>query len=568
MSDAQRRGAPSPRTRLLLRAGLLLALGSALWWTSGELGEPAQRSDARRENVAASSAPEALHEPLDATQERAPTRASAPAPTAPSQAAPPTPQPKPQLIGTIVNGAGGAPPRSAQVVLSEPGRSVHAPYDGVLAQFSAEELSAGPWQIEIRTPDFHELVGAHFVGAEPPTRASFELWPRDWLLVHAVTTRGERYAAIAWRLGLSSANVFSGGFRLWSADAPPADPFAWPSHAPLAAGADVSLAAPRDVNDVFDPRDVARIRRSPGRTLWIALALHERFLGWKQVAPQEEVVRFELDDDDLTEQLGSIALRAVDAITGAPETSARATLESAIAERRRADTSNISVDARGEARIERVIPGAYELVLHAPGRAEDRRNVNVASGQQLDLGTIALERTPSLEVVVLDVDGQPVLAQVQLGAWRAGALIDEVLRPRAFVTGEGGAALVPLPREPTLVRATRLSLASLGLVRNDALHGLALFDPSSGAERLELRLVPSRPYWISHPVAQRGWAEMRVLNELDIAVGRVAPTPETASRWLLTPGRYRASYRSEDGVERASYAFTLEPHTPLNVELE
>lgn len=547
--------------RIALVAATVLALVLAAWLAfddAAPIADSARPAAERTAESDASAAPPRL-EAVDAASAQAdahsPEREAIEVAAQPRFSFGPA---RSRLVGELRNAAGGEPPREADVSLLLPSGRRTATYDSANARFEFDDLDPGEWPLQIRAKGFHDLDEVVALGRGATTEDNFKLWPLNWILVRAVTEDGQPYGWIAHRLGLGPSAVFEGGFQVWATTEAPADELGWPSTPPLEAGGDFSSASTHYERLSFDTRDVARVRRNGSGSMWIALAFHGRFFGWAHIPPQVNVAQFEIAAQDITSQFGSLSFCAVDATSKAPLLDARASLEAEVSGLRRDDTSDLVCDDLGCFIARPLVPGEYDLAVRAPGRGEHHQRVKLHPGERLELGKIELDFAQQLEIRVLDEEGQPVLALVQLGAWRAGAMIEDCVTPRASTTGDGGRIEVAMPTSRTVVRAQRLGFAQSGqLAPHQVGEAVVQFDPDSRATRLEIRMTPTQHAVVVAPAESGAATELRVLNAFQIGLQRTLLDRSRECSCSLAPGAYYAVLLDSAQVELARYPFDV-----------
>ncbi len=463
-----------------------------------------------------------------------------------------------KLVLRLATAAGGPAPGSAAMTLQLPSgkRTVRA--EGDLSRVEIERIEPGEWPLAVRASGFHDVDLVVAIGSNTPSELTLKLWPLDWVLVRAVTTAGEPYTEVARRLGLAPAQMFEQGFQVWTAiDAPP-DMLNWPQTPPLANGASFSRISLHYGRDDFDLRDIARVKRASPGPVWIALAFHRRFFGWAQLAPGVNVAQFELAAEDITEQFGSLSFRVVDAGSGAPLRDARGSLDAEVAGLRRPDTSNFGPDDLGGFSARPLLPGEYDLTVDAPRRGEHYQRVRIQAGERLDLGELALDFAEQLVIRVVDESGQPALAHVQLGAWRAGAPVEDCVTPRAWVTGDGGGVSVPMPSGKVVLRAERMNFDTGGRLWTDRVGAaFAVFDPASRATEVEIRFAFLRRAVLVPPPERGSATQLRVLASFEIGVAQRSLDTERPLDFALATGRYTAALLDDNDNVLRRYPFEV-----------
>lgn len=383
---------------------------------------------------------------------------------------------------------------------------------------------------------------------------ALELWPLDWLAVRVRTGDGRPFGALAAELGLEIEDVFEAGFRLWQSDVPPRDAAELPAEAPMRQGGAFRPASPH-YDSYQEPDVVARLRREPGAASWIALAFHERFLGWRHAPAGASEVVFALDLDRVESQFASLDLHVVDRRTKAPIPGARVHLDAEVSGLRRADTDEVEADDEGRVRVAPLIPGEYDLAVTADGASEHRQRLVVLPGTRLDLGDVELEFAPPLEVRVTDARGNPLAALLQLGPYRRGARVQDCVSPRAWTTNRDGTERIPSPAVPTIVLASRFERGDGRFVLG-ASSSLVLLDPDRLPPRVEI--VVRDPVRVEIDATALGDAVAAAWTE--DALGIVIDEDELESGSTganLQPGPYRVRIVDAAGAELGARDFEV-----------
>jgi len=500
------------------------------------------------ESIEASSAARQVDE--DAQRSARPV-SSAPSPT-PTESAPAV------YRVEFTNAEGGEPP-GARVELSASldGERLRPSFDARTGLFEFRGLRSGLWRLEARTPGFQDFAANVRIEAQASSEDRFKLWPVNWIVVRVRTHDGGTIDSLAQRLGMETADVFEHGFAVWRSDEPPADELAPPMTAPQRSEQGVELASPHYERHRRDPREVARVRRAPRGSTWIALAFHARFLGWGQALASDGAVEFELALEDVTEQFGSLALCVVDEASGAPRFDAQVRLSAETSGLRRADSDRPVTDPQGCVSVRPLVPDEYDLVVEAPGCAAHHQRIALAAGQRLDLGAIALRLAPPLEIAVVDEALAPVRAIVQVGAWREGAWLDDCVTPHASSTDDNGHTTIPTPGVKSVLCARRLVYGPDGRPTVQVTPtAVALFDPATS--RGELRLVLAPAYEIQLELAREheSAAMLLVVDSTGVAIARTSrwtPSP----RFELPSGAHQARVLDAVGAELARYEFVV-----------
>jgi hypothetical protein len=163
---------------------------------------------------------------------------------------------------------------------------------------------------------------------------------------------------------------------------------------------------------------VVRLWEDP--PLSLSLVLYHDVLDTKPVAPGQEEVTFTLDPATIDAHLGGVELELVDGDTGVPLAGAMVSLDG----RGMAGPRPLTGED-GRVRIDRQCPGLYTLWVHATGKADLRREVDVPRGRVRDLGQVALEAAVPIRGRAVDPSGNGVAVEISVCALPApGALPD------------------------------------------------------------------------------------------------------------------------------------------------
>ncbi len=446
---------------------------------------------------------------------------------------------------------------SVEALASLDGERVAPRFDAEADEFEFVGLRSGVWRLEARARGYQDFVADVLIDERASSHDRFKLWPVGWIVVRVRSEGGGGIDELAQRLGLETADVFEGGFRVWRSDEPPADALAPPLTPPQRAEQGVELASPHYERHRRDPREVARVRRAARGSTWIGLAFHGRFLGWGQVLPSDGAVEFELALEDITAQFGSLALCVVDESSGASLSQLQVRLMAETSGLRRADIDKPKPDARGCVDVKPLVPDAYDLVVEAPGYAAHHQRIAVAPGQRVDLGAIALRLAPPLEITVVDATGAPLRAVIQVGAWREGEWIDDCVTPNATTTDDAGRTRIPTPGVKSVVCARRFSMGADGrpTVQTQP-AAVAVFDPKAPVDSLRLVIPLAHTVTLEFADELESAATLRVIDASGIAVART-------SRWSRTPtlelpeGEFQARVLDAFGAELARYSFRV-----------
>jgi len=551
------------RNRVLIALAIALVLGAA-WWLFADSASPAgdAAGPSRRAERPAAQRSVEVDAPLDDTSAAEPeTSQRESAPTQPAEARSPTAKAGATLRGFLVDGSTGERVQGqVEVLVSLASDRYAAEFDPATSEFVVTGLTQGKWVVSIRAAKFHSLLTTFTV--KPGTGEeveNYKLWPKGWIVVRVNTTEHEPYGALAQKLGMEVEDVFEGGFRVWRASSPPADLDNMPAIAPLARGGELSLVSPHYDGNV-NANEVARVRRSENGPTWIALAFHSHFFGWAELPSGIDAVDYEMALENVIAQLGSLTFCVVDSQSEAAIVDAEAHLDAETSGLRRKDTDNLAIDPNGCFTAKPLLPGEYDLAITAPNRGEHRQRVLIGPGQRLDLGEIELDFAAPLEIHVVDENGQPVLAVIQIGPWRPGERVGDCITPRAWTTDRGGVEQVPTPTVKSVVRVCRLHFGEGTQPRiEQERSAFALFDPASRETRLDIALPKYFTCELDPPTSDVAISQVRIFSSFELELARHGIRRGSISFELPT-GDYRAQLLDAAGAEIASYEF----HVPAS----
>ncbi len=460
----------------------------------------------------------------------------------------------------FTSAADGQPLRDrVEVVASLADERVSPRFDSESGEFEFVGLRSGRWRLQARAHGYQDFATDVVIDERDATGDRFKLWPLDWILVRVRASEGGGIDALAESLGMETPDVFEGGFRVWRSNEPPADALAPPLTPPHGPEQGVQLASPHYERHRRDPREVARVRRAPQGSTWIGLAFHGRFLGWGQALASDGAVEFELALEDVTAQFGALDLCVVDEASRAPLFNARITLSAETSGLRRADIDKLAPNDQGCAQARPLLPDEYDLRIEAPGYAAHHQRLSIGAGQRVDLGEVALRLAPPLELTVVDAKGAPVLAIVQVGAWREGEWIDDCVTPNATTTDDAGRTTIPTPGVKSVVCARRFSMGANGrpTVQTEP-AAVAVFDPKAPVESLRLVIPLEHAVTLEFADELESAATLRVIDASGIAVARTSRWSRTRTL-ELREGELQARVLDSFGAELARYSFRVPP---------
>lgn len=402
-----------------------------------------------------------------------------------------------------------------------------------------------------------------------PVRSRLVVWPDGWIRVFVTSRDGRLLTALAEDRGLDAQRFFRRGLAvLTSLEAP--------AHAQATGSADRRLAvfrrAPVERGFTFQDGSVGSLEPREGAPpFWARLELHGRTLAWQHVGAGARDVVFHIDSADLDLVLSSVAVRVVDASSGAPLPGVRVTLDASDSELGRVNSKPPRVsrieartDRDGRAELLQIVPRALELVVEHEG-VRHARAFELAPGVRHDVGEVAVGRGATVDVLVVDSLGVPVRAQERIAACEESGVAPECLAAAAAIdTDVEGRARLALPSRAALVQALARPTADADPVVVSS-HRSRFVRIGGGEARpapLVVVLEPAFPVQLVTNV--REVRSFEVTDEDGLVVARVERG--SAARPWLVPGSYRVRGIGGDGVERGARAFVVDG-SPVDVEL-
>jgi len=455
-------------------------------------------------------------------------------------------------------------------------RAELAVYDATGARFDAlvlddndyavEGLAPGAVEVELRAAGFAPLLERFELPAgAAEVERDFRLEPPGWLEVGVETPAGRPYRELAAALGWEPAQAFSGAFQARASPGPPADAVATPEPADEPRHGRFFPLGERE-RDRADrsERCIGHLALEQPPPVWVEARYASTSLGWRYVPPGAHEVVFELGLEQLERSLAALRLRVVASGSGEPLADARVTLQAEHSRLRRAEHGGARPDARGDVAFERLVPGDYDLDVDYRGEASLRARLALAAGEDRDLGRVELPLGAPLRIAVRDAEGQGVPALIEVGPHRPGLSVDEVFGPQKHSTDGCGAATLPRPAVPTVVRA-RFALArpaAGGRVRLELGPPSAsvLLDPREPLPgELVLVLHGERAVEVVLGARSRGAARVLIEDALGLVVAAEPVAGRDAVAAELPPGRYRAVALDAAGGELAAAALLVDP---------
>ena len=322
-------------------------------------------------------------------------------------------------------------------------------------------------------------------GDQSPGQAYFihrvTLWPMDWIPVVVRTLDGRPFRALADDEELEPKRFFVGAFDVAVQRYPfdPGEPYPGP---------DSDLAVfrlPGGYQNVEIDESIAgliELRQSP--PAWVGLWLHGVYLDSRLLASGDTEVAFAISPEDLLARFARLELRLIDADTGQAAIDASATLKAETSAHRRADLSDHVPDQGGRLVFERIVPGPYDLTVTRQGHVIQRK-LRFDPSQRVDLGDVEIGSGSGIRLLVLDEDGDPINAWLELAPYEPGRAADELYHPNLDrTTDNDGTYMLPLPDRPSIVRARPFDVG-------EAVSAQGYYSPRVGTANV--LVDPSRP---------------------------------------------------------------------------
>ncbi|MEE8147596.1 MAG: hypothetical protein V3T24_08335, partial [Longimicrobiales bacterium] len=306
--------------------------------------------------------------------------------------------------------------------------------------FQFDDVPDGAFRFVVEATGYHhrplhaQLMP--FFGVDGPLKVTswnVTLWPVSWIPIVIRTRDGRPFRALAEELNLEPKRLFVHAFRVAA------------GHEPFSAGAPLppvenELAVfhiPQAYQSVSYPGGVAcalELRAAP--PLWVGLWVHGVFHEVQLLQATDTELLFEIDMAVIDASLARVRARLVDRDSGAPITDARATLKADTSAHRRLDLSNEVPDDMGLLTFERVMPGQHELTIRRDGHLVQRR-ITLSPAEDLDLGEIPIGSGPGLPIRVVDAEGRPVKAWIEIAPLEPGTYVGELYPPNLHRTTDG-----------------------------------------------------------------------------------------------------------------------------------
>ena len=417
----------------LLGVGLAAMVGLGIWqpWRgSSPSGDPAAAAASSHLGTQAPASDEQdADSPRPVAEDERTRMANEPAPTT-------LREPRPGLLFGRITDDVGAPLERARVELvldagNGGQRTALADHDGV---FTIPELDPGTWELAASAPACESVQRTvEFTGLEDAHRLDLQLARGVSVLVRLTDSEGEPYQgsemdAVMGRTPLALATL----------GPPPAVLKGVNGMAPSGVGNfRTSLRAGEVPEGAVGVLGVLELPRTQG--VVVSLVRRAAVVRSQALVPGATEIHFEVDAEELEATNGGVSVRFVDAASGAPLATGRASL------------NHHSVYSFGqpleEGRFEEtgVAPGAWCLTLQAEGFARLERWVEVEPGVSLELGDVPVTQSTRLQGTVQDAGG--AVSDGGIRAFEAGVTYGPLDAHWSMITptDEAGAFALDVP---------------------------------------------------------------------------------------------------------------------------
>ncbi|MEM9801192.1 MAG: hypothetical protein AAGA20_12770 [Planctomycetota bacterium] len=370
------------------------------------------------------------------------------------------------------------------------------------------------------------------------------LWPDGWIPIRVRTPDGRAFESITAALGWQPKRLFVDAFRIATRSMPIEE-----RHPPSAQDERLATFHPPDgwqnvriSDDVIGSLDVVGVP-----PFHVGLWVHGEFAAARVLEASDDELTFELSADDFFDRLGRVELTLVDRDTHLPVTrDATVTLKAETSAHRRHDLSEQEPDEAGRIVLERVIPGLHELTIERGGSFL-QRELQIAPGEELDLGEIPLGDDAPIEVSVVDATGAPVQAWIEIAPYVKGAATEDLYHPNLHrTTDHEGRYDLPVPQTVSILRARPYGTTNFQQMRQDPVGTRnVLVDPESPPAQLTLTVDAPQEVRVevTGPWSDGHFVEI-VEPELELVVERFAGS---RAKVELVPGRYRLLHEGPAG---------------------
>jgi hypothetical protein len=441
-------------------------------------------------------------------------------------------------------------------------------------------LAPSIYVARVRAPDFEhreqfldltKLDEATRHGSDEPVfEKTLVCWPPQWVAVIVECTDGRPLASLARDLDTEPKRLFVGAFQVHTQLDPPRMPTNGSSaDAGEMQRGESALARFRPPPD-YKSFEIARscvgsLELLHAPPMWVELELFSKPVGWESLQVGAREIVFRIDRSALDERFAGVKARIVDPKDHAPVAQALVTLRADSSALRRSDQTKVPTDAAGRVVLEHIVPGRYEFQV-VRGESQHQQMIDLAVGEQRDLGDIVLGEARGVDVLVMYEDGRPMMAHLELGPYRklarSGEIYPAMMRHGAGPDGKGR---LPMPSEVAIIRAAIEDGRSNGPKSSQEVHGIrsqnVVLDPSAPPSG-PIKLVLRQPVNVKIVTKRPDNVRIEILDELDVVVARSVNETDKELKADVVPGRYRARTVTADGSAGLDVPFTADDKAP------
>jgi hypothetical protein len=356
-------------------------------------------------------------------------------------------------------------------------------------EYSVGDIPSGRVRVTIAASGYVTLAEVHDIPSAPlEQRLNFALEPLDMLIVNIVAPNGQPLLSAVRPDEPSEALP---QIEIVATKDPPGAEMQLveePMFADHTTGQSILEFTGGNWNDWSSYSRI--VRWTEPAPQYLSACRSSRVLGTAPVHAGMKVVNIAVPLDALRASGGAAHFSIIDPADGAPIDDARAKLEPLNKDPmyRTAEPSRLVPDSGlphvgGDATLRHLDPGAYRLILSAPGREQTRQYVRIVPGGVTELGTYRLARIAVVKGAVLDDRGPVPGANVQLLARSISSQGDSISES-CFADSKGRFEFQRAGARKYLVRATSKQGVSPSLP----------IDPSYGEPHdFVLRMKPGVP---------------------------------------------------------------------------
>jgi len=264
-------------------------------------------------------------------------------------------------------------------------------------------LAPGEWKATASATGFQEATRTFTLAAGARERLDFELEPGWWVDVRFETPDGGDLVKALYERRLSS--QVRALHAIATEDSPAGDLPA----TDLLARSSWGMGRWRRASSSLDVPDIhGRIHLDEPPPVHVSAVLRHLVLDTRRIETAPTTVTFQIDPELLASRLSGLRLRTVDAESGAPLEGVRVALDTA-----QSGGSGVPTDGDGRVELLDQIPGRMRLsVTPAPPHAQVNDLVDLAPGEVLDLGDVALAHGVPIALRFVDAAGAGVQTAV------------------------------------------------------------------------------------------------------------------------------------------------------------